>query len=223
MEIMEKKNQKRMFLYALFITLFMFNLGIFLGYMLEANRINLIENWALQTDMDILDQRIQSIAFDNIEGLDCDLMIQGNINFANKIYEEAVKIERYEKANRISGEIIIQHKKYDLLRALFWINSIKIKEQCNADYHNIVYFYDYDNPSFEQKAEQNALSNLLGGIKEKYGNKVMLIPLATDNEILSIDILKDKYNVNGAPAILIDESILLTEVQNFEEIEKYLN
>ena len=108
------------------------------------------------------------------------------------------------------------------MRALFWVNSIKIKKECNADYHNIVYFYDYNDPSFEQKAKQNALSNLLGGIKEKYGNDIMLIPLAIDNDVLSIDILANKYHVTEAPAILIDEKTLLTDVQNFEEIEKYL-
>ena len=216
------KSQKWFFLYALVITLIIFNFGIFMGYMLEQSRINKINMWYLEAELELLDQRIQKDAFEIID-LNCTAMIEENINFADKIFEEALIIQKYEDANKISSEIIFQHKRYDLLRTLFWINSMRIKEKCNSDYHNVVYFYKYNTPSIEQKSKQRFFSNLLFEIKQKKGDKVMLIPIAADNDLPSVNLLKDKYGINELPVILIDEEIKITDMENMEDVLKYLD
>ena len=215
-------SQKYVFLQALVITFVVFNIGIFFGYKLESSRIDKINNWYLESEIELLDQRILEDMFDLIE-FDCDAMIQENIKFADKIFEDALIIENYEQANRISKEIIAQHKKYDLLRTLFWINSMKIKEKCNSDYHNLVYLYKYNGPSIEQKAKQKFFSNLLFQIKQEMGNKVMLIPIAADNDASSINLLLEKYEITELPAILIDEKTKITDVEDVEDVKKYLN
>jgi len=216
------RSQKWTFLYALIITLIIFNFGIFVGYMLESSRINKINDWAFQAEMEILDQKIQENALDIID-FDCERLVQNNIDFADRIFEEAQKIDNYEKANRINKDIISQHKRYDLLRTLFWINSIKIKEKCNSDYHTVVYFYQYNEPSLDQKAKQRVFSKLLTEIKDAKGRDVMLIPIAADNGFPSINLLVEEYGVVELPTILIDEDIRLSELSSAEEIEKYLN
>ncbi len=221
MEIMIK-NQKYIFLYALVLTFVIFNFGIFMGYMLESSRIDKINKLYLEAEMELLDQRIQKDALEIID-FDCDAMVEENIKFADKIYEEALLIQRYEAANRINKNIIFEHKRYDLLRTLFWINSMRIKEKCNSDYHNLVYFYKYNNPSIEQKSKQRFFSKLLSQIKEKFGNDVMLIPIAGDNDLSSINLLLDKYDIKELPVILIDENIKISDVESIEDIEKYLN
>ncbi len=215
------KSQKWIFLYALIITLIVFNFGIFMGYMLEHSRIDKINIWYLEAELELLDQRIQKDAFEIIE-LDCDAMVEENIRFADKIFEEALIIQKYEDANRMNKEIIFQHKRFDLLRTLFWINSMRIKEKCNSDYHNLVYFYQYNDPSIEQKSKQKFFSNLLFQIKQRKGSEVMLIPIAADNNLPSINLLLDKYGIEELPVILIDEEIKITDVESLEDVEKYL-
>ncbi|MDO8622733.1 MAG: hypothetical protein Q7R52_00645 [archaeon] len=216
-------NQKYVFLWALFVTLFVFNLGIFMGYMLESSRVDKINDLYAQADLNLLDQRIQSDAFDVI-GLNCDKALSENIKFADRVYEDALKIQKYEDANKINSEIVYSHKKYDLLRTLFWINSIKIKEKCNLNYHNVVYIYKYNDPNLEQGAKQQFFSNLLMEVKQKYIDKIMLIPIAGDNDLPSVNLLMDKYNitVGELPVILIDEKIKINNVEKMEDIEKYL-
>lgn len=216
------RNQKWNFLYALILTLVVFNLGIFMGYMLESSRLDTIDELSFKAEMMLLDQRIQNDAFEIID-LDCELIIKENIDFADKIFEDAMKISEYEKANRINNEIVIYHERYDLLRTLFWMNSIKIKEKCNPDYHNVVYFYKYNDPTLDQKSRQRFFSKLLWELKSRYGNNVMLIPIAADNDLPSIELLIKKYNIEELPSILIDEKTVLTEIGGFEEIEKYLD
>lgn len=215
------KNQKYIFLYALIITLILFNFGIFMGSMLETSRLNKINKLYVQAEMDLLDQRIQKDALDLLD-LNCEMLVNENIKFGNKIYEEALLIGRYEDANVLSSDIIFQHKRFDILRTLFWINSIRIKEKCNSSYHNVIYFYKYNDPLLDQKSKQMFFSNLLKEIKDKQGNKIMLIPIAADNNIPSITLLLEKYNIKEFPTILIDERIKVTEVKRLEDIEKYL-
>ena len=214
-------NQKYVFLKALILTLIVFNLGVFMGYMLEVSRNNKIDEWYLDAETNILDQRVQKDALDLMD-LDCELLIQENINFADRIFQEAQKIEKIEKATRISSDIVDYHRRYDILRTLFWMNSIRIKEKCNADYHNVVYFYQYNDPSIDQKSKQRMFSRLLGELKYKYGSDMMLIPIAIDNNISSINLLVNKFNLTEFPVILIDEKINITEVKTLEDIEKYL-
>jgi len=200
----------------------MFNFGIYAGYKLESSRINQINDWVIESELELLNQRIQRDAFDVI-GLNCDSLVEENIAFADRIFSEAVKIEKYENANRINGDIILLHKRYDLLRTLLWINSIKVKEECNPDYHNVVYLYQYNEPSLEQKAKQRFFSNVLTELKDKKGGEIILIPLAGDNDISVIGMILDKYEVSELPVILIDEKIKITEIESLDDIEKYLD
>jgi len=100
---------------------------------------------------------------------------------------------------------------------------MKIKQKCNSDYHTIVYFYKYNNPSVEQESKQRFFSNLLGNIKTTQQDNVMLIPIAADNNIPSVNLLIEKYGINELPMILIDEEIKITDVKIIDDVEKYLD
>ena len=215
-------NQKYIFLWALIVTLIFFNIGIFFGYMLESSRVNRINEFYVQSDMYLLDQRVQSDAF-SIINLNCESAIDANIIFADKIFEDAKTIQRFENANKFNRDIVFQHKRFDLLRTLFWINSMNIKEKCSASYHNLVYFYQYIDPSIEQKAKQDVFSRILEEIKQDKGSEVMLIPIAGDNDLTSVTLLIKNYNITRFPTILIDEKIKIDSLENKEDIEKYLN
>ncbi|NMB66753.1 hypothetical protein GYA25_01695 [Candidatus Woesearchaeota archaeon] len=216
------KNQKIIFLYALILTVIVFNLGIFMGYMLETSRINKINTIYLNDELSLLDQIIQKSSIDRINA-SCEGLIKENIKFADRIYEEGLTIERYENANRINNEIIFQHKRIDLLRTFFFMNSLEIKDKCNSNYNIIVYFYQYNNPDIQKSSKQRFFSDVLMNLKQKYGSNIMLIPLSGDNDIPSINLIMDNYNITYLPSILINEKTVLTDIKSIDEIEKYLN
>jgi len=116
------KNQKYFFLYALILTIVIFNLGIFMGYRLESSRIDKINGMYLDAETELLDQMIQKDALSIID-LNCESLVKENILFGDKIFEEALTIQRYEEANKINDDIIFQHRRFDLLRTLFWITA----------------------------------------------------------------------------------------------------
>jgi len=216
-----KKGQKRIFWEAFVLALFVFGIGVALGFFIEGWRGGEIDMMYLNSEVELLDLKLQGQILD-LNLVDCDKAIAENIRFADRVYEEAKTLKSYEDAQRLSESLILQHKKYDLLRALVWMNSIKIKEKCNANYHNIVYIYQYDNPGIEKRSEQSIFSKLLEELKNRQGDKALLLPIAGDLSSISIDTLRYKYNITELPTILIDEKIKITELNNVEEIEKLL-
>jgi len=217
------KSQKHVFWEALLITILIFGIGIFLGVVIESWRTSEIAELYQQSDIQLLDIKTQNEIF-SLEDFNCETAIEENVKFADRIYEEAKVLDRYETARRLTESLKLQHKKYDILRALLWVNSMKIKKKCRADYHNVVYIYKYNEPSIEMKARQSVFSNILTELKQDKGNEVILIPMAGDNDLSSINLLMDIYNVTESelPVILIDEKFKITEIESIQEIEKLL-
>jgi hypothetical protein len=214
------KSQKHVFWNALLLAVFIFASGIALGFWFEGLRNAEINELFIKSDIDLLDARIVSeLLSDEVA---CESAVQENIDFGNRIYREAQILNRYETAERISERVKIQHYKYDLLRTLFWINSINIKKKCDADFHTVVYLYDYIDAEIETKAKQAVFSNVLGELKKKRGDEIMLIPIAGDTEFSSIDVLKKTYHVEELPVILIDEKKQITEISSVEQIEEII-
>ena len=217
------ENQKHVFWQALLLAIFVFAFGILIGFWIENSRISKISDLYVNAELEMLDIQIQSdlIAMNKIS---CSNSIQENIAFADRIYAEAKLLEKYESASRISDAIRIQHKKYDLLRTLLWTNSMKTKQYCNASYHNLVYLYDYNEPSIDSMSKQDRISRVLEEVKNDFGNSVMLIPISGDNGISSLSLLMKQYGISEAelPVILVDEKNKLVSVSGKEDIENLL-
>jgi hypothetical protein len=103
------------------------------------------------------------------------------------------------------------------------LNSIIIREKCNSSYSEVVYFYKYNNPSRDIKAKESVFSRLLGELKQKKGNSMLLIPIAADNNLSSVNLLLNKYNVSekDLPIIIINGKIRISEIENIQDLEKY--
>ena len=217
------KSQKHVFWMALVSAIIVFIIGISIGMVIENRRVNKVDYFYANSELELLDIKTWDQLLD-LEDINCEKAIEENINFADRIYEESKILDRFEKASKLSDSLILRHKKYDLLRTLFWINAIKIKKVCDADYHNVVYIYDYLDPSLDTKAKQSVFSKLLGEVKDNKGSEVMLIHFAGDLELSSIRLLMSLYNVTEEelPVILIDEEIKITELRTTKQIEELL-
>jgi len=215
------KSQKHVFWQAFILTAVVFVIGILLGIALENYRAEKIGKLYVQAEIDLLDMKILSQAF-SVADLNCEEAEKENVEFADRIYKDALFLQELENAERITEALKVEHKKYDLLRTLLWLNSVGIKEKCNSSYHNIVYLYQYNKPSWEKRARQEVFSDFLADLKEKYSDKIILIPIAADLNLSSVDLLVRNYGVTVLPTILIDEKVRITEVTELEEIETYL-
>lgn len=218
------KSQKNVFWEALLVAILIFGIGILAGFVLENWRTSSIDLLSQKAELDLLDIRIQNDIFSFGE-FDCEEAIKENLEFADKIFEEAKILDRYERASRLSENIKVQHMKYDLLRTLLLMNSKIIKKECNATYIEVVYFYSYDNEDIDIKAKQGVFSRSLAELKERKGSEVLLIPIAADIGASSIRLLLSEYGVSerDLPIVLINRNIKINEITSVDELENTLN
>lgn len=214
-------SQKNVFWQAFFATILIFGVGIIFGIILENWRTGKIDTLYQESEINLMDIKLQTEIYSSGD-FNCNNAIIENFNFAEKIYSEAKLLERYETASTFNEDLKLRHKKYDILRANLFLNSLRIKEKCNSSYYDVLYIYKYNNPSLDVRAEQDTFSKLLQELKNKKGDEVLLIPMAGDNDIASISLIMDNYNIakEELPIILINGKIKITELETTDELMK---
>lgn len=215
-------SQKNVFWQALLVTILLIGIGIFAGIVLENWRTSQVVSLFQQSEIDLMDIKLQNEILSKGD-FNCGSALRENMDFADKIYEEAKLLDRYESSATLTEDIRTQHKKYDLLRGMLLLNSQMIREKCNISYYEIVYFYSYNETAFDTRIKQNVFSRLLSELKQKEGNKILLIPIAGDINANSINLIMENYGVTQKelPVILINKNVKITELENINDLENY--
>jgi hypothetical protein len=216
------KSKKHVIWEALFVTIVIFLIGMLFGFALESNRIQEINSFYSQSEISLMD----ILAFNNlleVEEIDCNRIYEENIRFADRIYEEAKLLSKYEEVEILRESSVFAHKRYDLMRTLLWINTIKTQEACSNYTNTVVYLYELETEDLAKKATQNVWSKILVDLKEKRGSDVLLIPIAVDSDIVSLKALLEKYKIQNYPVVIINNENVVNKVETVEDLEKYLN
>ncbi len=217
------QNKKRVFWEALILTLLIFILGFLSGLVFENKRVEVIEEYYIQSENSLMDIFALN-NFANLNNLSCGTLINSNINFANRIYDEAKILDEYEKAGRITDKIDAEHKKYDIMRTFLWINTMKTKEICKDDFtHTIVYIYNFNTDDLTEKATNNVWSKILSDLKETRGNEIILIPIAVDSNIIALNSILENYDLQQYPVLIIDNKQIINELSSVKDLEKLLD
>jgi len=215
----ETREKRIVLTLSIVSTIIVFSIGLMIGAYFEMLRATKVELLRAKAEIEILDLFLQK----DLSLVDCKAMVESVIETADRIYFQAKIIEKYEEYEKISNTLKILHRRYDLLRTMLWIQLINIKKECKNTPHTLIYLYKFHNPSIEQMAKQNAFSKLLREVKESQGNSVILIPIAADMNLTSLDMLLKTYNVTKLPTVLIDEKVKLTELVTADELIRIIN
>ncbi len=214
-------KNKHVFWQALVVSVIIFMIGFALGFFLENYRANSVENRLILSEANLLDEQIRIDAIEKF-GVSCSQAKEGLFNFADRIYNEALNLESYGEASQLKGTFFVLHKKYDLLRTLLWMEALDLKKHCGENFHTVVYLYFYDEDNAKLKAKQLFFSRLLREIKDNNPDDILLIPIAVNTELSSLDLIVQKYGIENFPVILIDENIVLDDVISVENLEKII-
>jgi len=203
---------------ALVFTIIIFAVGLIFGFYLESLRASTVELNLLSSEINLLDEQLRGKIVEN-SNLSCEIALDSTFAFADKVYDEALKLEEYDSSSKFNGDtLLILHKRYDLLRAMFWTEAVTLKKRCPS-FHTVVYFFDYASDDINIKAKQAFFSNLLRTVKEENPNKILLIPIAADLDLAAVDIAMQTYKVNSSPMILIDETKRVSDVITEKEFK----
>ena len=214
-------GNKHIFWQALIIALVVFWTGLLLGTYFERSRIDQIQKFYFDSETEIFDLNLASDILGGVTD-NCDLFIARSINFADRIYFEALKLEKYDDSNKLSEDAVSLHKRYDLLRILLWKSTIDNKRNCVTKINTVVYLYDYADTPLNKKAIQQTMSNFLINLKEEHKEKIILIPIAVDTGVESLDVLRSIYGLEEVPVIFINEEAKIESLDSLQSIENFL-
>jgi hypothetical protein len=212
---------KLVFLEALLIAILLLGIGLAFGVYFENNRSNVISDLYYDYEISVSDIAY-SLDILNNHNLSCKDQAAILYDLNEKVYNIAVRLEKYDNSNKITPDLIVLHKRYDLLRTLLWENYIYQKDICDLKINTVVYLYKYKNPSSITKGIQGGISNYLVDLDKQYPNDVVLIPIAADLDIISLNILMNLYNVSDYPSVVINEKNVLNNINEIKNSEQYL-
>jgi len=217
-----KKNTKSVFWQALILTIVVFAAGIFLGIAYEGRKIDEISDYYVLSEIFLMDSFALSKLTDIVgTGLvNCNVLIDANIEFADQIYEEAYILEKYEESGKLLEALKVLHKKYDLLRTLLWINLINIPDKCKENVSVVVYLYEYETEDLTEKATNRVWSKILFDLKQEMGNKIILIPIAADSNLTSLNLLVSGYDISKYPVVIIDDQVI-SQINSVDDLKEY--
>ncbi|MBS3089490.1 hypothetical protein J4461_01250 [Candidatus Pacearchaeota archaeon] len=213
----------RVFIEAFLAVCVVFLIGFSLGYFIESGRADALMRYSQGYEIEALDLRLQNYYYQLMGEDTCTLAIEQNFLFADQLYEKGLQLERYEESNQITAQMVNEKKLYVLLKTELWMNSILFKEKCKVGFDTIVYLYVNEPENSAKVAEQKIISNVLKSVKESRGNDVILLPIAGDIGLQSVELQKRIYNITSLPAIIINEKEVLYGFQREEDILKRLS
>lgn len=213
--------KKYVFMQALLLTIVMFIIGMYVGIVFEDKNLDKTEALFSQSEISLMD----IISLNNIadsQEISCEILVNSNFEVADKIYKEALLLEDYEKAGRITDNLVYVHRKYDLLRTYLWMNAIKTKERCPGEFSTVVYLYNYELEDLTVRAKQTVWSKILFDLKKNHPDDVLLIPIANSDDFISLKILTEDYQIREFPVLIINEENVIYNLTSSEDLEKYL-
>jgi len=214
---------KHVFWQALVVALVIFWAGIMIGVLFENSRADKLTEVYFDSETDIFDIMLQQNMLES-SSVSCSASLTESKLFADRIYFEAKELEKYDSSTKLTDAIINLHRRYDMLRVLLWKGLVDIQSKCNStDVNMVVYLYQYTKPSFDVRAKQVTFGKVLSDLKDKEGESMILIPIAFDTGINSLNLITKDYNITGYPVVLINGKYKITDIVSEEDISKYLN
>lgn len=214
-------HPKNVFWEALLLTIVVFIIGLLLGTAFEANKLDEINEYYTESEIFMMD----FLVLNNLQDFDdvsCETLISSAANLANRIYDEAMLLEKYEEAGKVSENIKLAHWKYDILRTFLWEYVKKINDKC-SNFNYIIYLYEFEDEDLVKKAINRVWSNILYDVKQEEGDSLILIPIAADSGLASLELIIDEYNISEFPVVIINSETVITELNSSENLIKYLN
>ncbi|MCA9487904.1 MAG: hypothetical protein KC516_02995 [Nanoarchaeota archaeon] len=215
-------NKKHVFFQALLLTIVVFIVGFYIGTLVEDRNLNKAESFFAQSEISLMDI-VALNDFVDSGTLTCEELKKANFDFANKIYEEAQLLDKYEESGKFKDNLVFVHQKYDLLRSFLWMNAIKVKEKCGNDFSTVVYIYNYELEDLTIRAQQNVWSRILLDLKNSHDEDVLLIPIATSDDFVSLGALTSNLNISQYPVVIVNEKNVFYELTSVEDLESHLN
>ena len=207
-------QSKKRYVYSFIIGTAVFLLVFGISYSLSYFEFQRISNLQELTAYNIFEDKLvfslfneQKCSSDSFEDISRDLAFQGRI------------IDDLEKRLGKNNKLVLFRKRYYTLIELEHFESAKfLEEECNAEVKTILFFYSNEDKDIVKSEKVGKLISVV--VNRNPG--LLVYSFDINLESVLIDKLKETYNIENSPTIVINEEESILYPMNIEEIEAHL-
>lgn len=211
-------KNKFIFLEAFLITIFIFVIGILIGISIENKNNYNSQIFYMNSEADLMDSYIWTSLIS--EEKNCGVVNEETINFANKVYEKSLLLEEYDKFALLMDDLTMLNKRYTLMKTFLWKSNLD-NYYCLNSTKIIVYLYNYNTDDLTIEAEQNVWSRLLMQLKEE-DKSLILLPIAANLNVSSLDFLLKEMNIEKIPAVIINNKEIVYDLERKDDLKNII-
>lgn len=213
-------KMRRVYIQAGILSLLVFFIGIMAGIWIDNARLGGIRSSLSESDINSYDARLLNAYLQRFGKEYCSVALEQNLAYNERIYNEGSKIESKISANIFTPEVEQEWRRYTLLQTQFWLNSVELKEKCNFDYHTVVHLFRQKNTTTAEEINSKVQASVLLDLKEKCGNKIMLIPITKDTNLIVVEAIAKQFDISEYPAVIVDESFVFQGVTTQDKLNE---
>lgn len=124
-----------------------------------------------------------------------------------------------EQFGKTDKRVLDQKSKYTLLEVQHFLNIKKYNEECDGGLDTILFFYSN---SENLKDDAEGIGFILGNVKSKNPEKIMIYSFDFDLQISMIKVLREIYGVTSANTLVVNEKDIVFNLNSAEELNRYL-
>jgi hypothetical protein len=209
---------RKVFLVSFVLAVFIFLLGMYLGYTLDTLRINSVNEMLYENELNTLNYLSSKEFLDLFDKNDScgstQILLE---NMGPEISNLGNTLIFYEKRNLFnSGEYKLLKMKYFLVELRAYVLFVKLKKECGYDFDVILYFYDQNH---DKSTQQGYILDTL--VKSSSNVNV----LSFDRNLVDSDVVNlliKHYNITISPTVIINNDIKLEGLTSLEDFRKII-
>ena len=213
-----RKFEKRKYIVAFIITLAIFLLGFFLGFVMDLQRVNYFQEITEKQKLDLSSLQLQyELAQEEPFSESCGAFEVLFQRFMVDLEYNRQRIDNYQEQANVKKESFDNLKReYMLSQIKFWQISRNLEEFCpqNYDFVTVIYFYS-DEVSCADCVDQ---ANVLDYYKRVLKDNILIFSIDEtfkDKEPI-IELFKATYNITQYPSLIIDDKLYSSFVDKTE-------
>lgn len=197
--MVKEKISWKIYVTAGIITVFVFSLGVGIGYMISNQKYDVMsydfENLRIQQR----DIETELLLINSLGTQSCGTLKYEIEKTAVQSAELGEKVSLYDTEIIKRPEFYVLKRDYIINLIQFWSYWELFKNNCNSSVNTILYFYSINNCQNCQ-----AQGFVLSFFKEQHPNDIMVFALDKDEELFSLNLIKSVYNVTVSPTLIIN-------------------
>lgn len=197
--MVKRKIDWKVYIIAGIITITIFLAGLGIGFLLSNEKYQIISSDLEELQIEQRDIEFELLLLSSMGTQNCDALeyeIRKTGSLATNLGE---RVSKYGTDALKDTNFDILKKNYMLTLIQFWSYWEIFKKNCNSSVNTILYFY-----AIEGCTECEAQGHVLSFLKQRYPQKLMVFALDMNEELYSLNLLKNIYNVTKAPSLIIN-------------------